>query len=208
MVDLRFHIEGGRNKTQDVDMRRAFKEFFRELDQPDKSVLHCTLHGPRRQAYERFCHALKTRPDEYNVLLVDSEDPMQEEGACWQHVKNRADDKWDKPDGANDDQCQLMVQAIEAWFFADPETLADYDGKGFRKSSLPRRANVEDIAKYSHISALEAATRDTKKGPYHKFKHLPDILITIDPAKVRARAPHCERIFSTLEYRITLDQTT
>ena len=60
---LHFHIEGGCNKTHDTDMRRAFNKFFSELVRPGKSVVHCTLHGPRTQAYKRFCHALKTKPD-------------------------------------------------------------------------------------------------------------------------------------------------
>jgi hypothetical protein len=203
---LHFHIEGGRNrdKVHNTNMRLAFNVFFSELAQHEKSIVQCTLQGSRSQAYRKFCHALKAKPDDYNVLLVDSENPVQKEGACWQHVKHRPEDNWDRPDGANDDQCQLMVQAIEAWFFADPEALTDYYGKDFRKRSLPHRQNVEDIPKDSHIAALEAATRQTQKRLYHKCNHLPDILTKIDPLKVRKRAPHCDRIFTSLGERIKL----
>jgi hypothetical protein len=200
-----FHIEGGRNKTQDIEMRRAFNQFFNEIYQSgNDSNIKVTfmLHGSRRNAYEKFCFALIKNPEVYNVLLVDSEDPVQEFGKCWQHLKDRPDDRWDRPDNVNDDQCQLMCQAIEAWFFADPDGLKSYYGQHFHIGALSRTSNVENIAKRTQINNLETATRGTTKGRYHKYDHLPGILMTIDPLKVKNRAPHCARIFDTLLNRI------
>jgi hypothetical protein len=202
---LRFHIEGGRNKTQDVEMRQAFHVFFSELFDAGKSKdvrVTFMLHGGRKQAYEKFCYALSASPEDYHVLLVDSEDPVEREGKCWQHLKRRTDDKWVKPKGSREDQCQLMAQAVEAWLFADPDSLAAYYKQGFQPNSLPDTLNVETIPRSVHVSSLEAATRNTQKKRYHKYDHLPGILMTIDPRKVRSRAPHCERIFSTLQAKI------
>lgn len=199
------HIEGGRNKTEDVDMRRAFHTFFEELYELGRQydvAVRFKLHGARQRVYDKFCEAMDNDQDSYPVLLVDSEDPVTQTGACWEHVKQRRNDNWDRPTRAQDDQCQLMVQAVESWLFADPEHLAAYYGQGFQRSSLPNRNNVEDVPKDSHIRALEAASRRTQKGRYHKYKHLPDLLLLIDPQKVKDRAPHCKRIFETLGSRI------
>jgi len=57
---------------------------------------------------------------------------------------------------------------------------------------------VETIDKDALARGLKQATRDTKKGEYHKIRHGPGILETIRSSKVRSRASFCERLFSTL----------
>ncbi len=202
---IQLHIEGGSSKNQDIEMRRAFRAFFEELDQAaqsQRSSLKLTLHGKRIAAYAQFCHTLKRDPETYHVLLVDSEDPVQHPGECWRHLRERAADGWERPDGVEEAQCQLMVEAIESWLFADPDALASYYGADFQKSSLPKRRNVEAIPKKDHLGKLEAATRRTQKGVHHKTGHLPDLLRKIDAMKVRQHANHCDRIFVSLSEKI------
>lgn len=91
-----------------------------------------------------------------------------------------------------------MAQAMEAWLLCDPEALASYYGQGFRTNALPGRKNIEEVPKEKLLSILNQATEKTTKGRYHKIWHCRDLLIRIDPAKVRARAPHCERLFQVL----------
>ncbi len=201
MTHIVFHIEGGANKNQDTEMREGFRKFFTELDKAVRSrgnSIRLVLHGSRRETYSQFCHALRNEPEAYHVLLVDSEGPVVRWGECWQHLRERQGDGWEKPTGAGDAQCHLMVQTIEAWFFADPQALQAYYGSEFNVGSLSVRQNVEEIPKDEHLSKLEAASRLTKKGPYHKTRHLPDLLGRVDAAKVRQRAWHCDRIFVTL----------
>ena len=198
---IQLHIEGGSSKNQDIDMRRAFRAFFGQLDQSarsQRSSLTLTLHGTRGAAYAQFCHALKREPETYHVLLIDSEDPVQHLGQCWRHLREREADGWERPDGAEEAQCQLMVETIESWLFADPDCLEAYYGTDFQKSSLPSRQNVEEIPKKEHLERLEAATRRTQKGVYHKTRHLPDLLRAISTQKVRGRAKHCDRLFVSL----------
>ena len=205
MTRIQFHIEGGAGKNLDTEMRRAFHVFFSEINRVAREQggsLRYTLHGPRLIAYKRFCNALRDDPETYHVLLVDSEDPVKRRGECWRHLLERQADGWERPAGTDKAQCQLMVQAVEAWFFADPDTLQAYYGAGFNASSLPTRQNVEAIPKSEHLPSLEAASRQTKKGLYHKTRHLPDILGRISPAKVRERAWHCDRIFVTLAEKL------
>lgn len=91
-----------------------------------------------------------------------------------------------------------MVQAMEAWFVADPDALAKYYGKGFRQ---PKDGNVEAMTKDQLFRSLNLATRDTKKRKYAK-RHCADLLSLLDPARVRQRAHHCDLLFRTLESRI------
>ena len=192
-------------------MRRGFHAFFAELFEAGKKRnmrVVFSLHGGRRQAYERFVYELAARPDDYHVLLVDSESPVADGMVCWQHVQNRPDDHWARPGGSNEDQCQLMAQAVEAWLFADSRALQGYYKQCFLANALPATTNVEDVPKDQHIAALQAATRHTQKKRYHKYDHLPELLMLIDPSRVRERAPHCDLIFRSLSSRIASEDWT
>lgn len=213
---IAFFIEGEENPKDTRDemkLRKTFQKVFGELGSLANSKglkLQFRLYESRRATFEKFCNAFEDgEEDIYPVLLVDSEDPVEcdnllaEPRRCWDHLKDRAADQWERPTGAEDEQCQLMVQAIEAWLFADPDALAEFYGnRGFRKNSLPRRKNVEQIPKAEHLPSLEAATKDTSKGRYHKVKHLSPLLFRLNMKKVRERAPFCDRIFTTLAARI------
>ncbi len=95
-----------------------------------------------------------------------------------------------------------MVQTVEAWLIADPDTLAAFYGQGFLRKALPRRQDVEAIAKADLISALDRATVRTQKGQYHKILHCSYLLGRLNQDRVRARARHCDLLFTTLEARI------
>ena len=206
MTHIVFHIEGGADRSQSGDMRKAFHDFFSELHTlataNGSRIEPVVMHGSRSRAYKGFCHALKTQPGKYHVLLVDSEDSVKHRGECWRHLRERQADGWACPAGVEGAQCHLMVQAVEAWFFADPGKLEEYYEQNFQVSSLPVRQNVEGIPKSEHIAKLEAATRHSQKGLYHKTNHLPALLGKIRAAKVRERAWHCDRIFVTLSERL------
>jgi hypothetical protein len=214
---IAFFVEGEedpRDSRDEMKLRRTFHKVFEELGALADARgirLQFRLYGTRRKAYEKFRESLEKdgSVDVFQVLLVDSEapvacnDPLAEPGACWQHLETRSADRWERPEGAGDEQCQLMVQAIEAWLLADPEALRQFYGRqGFRSNALPRRRDVEDIPTSEHLKCLEAATRDTRKGSYHKVKHLSPLLSRLDIKKVRERAPFCNRIFFTLARRI------
>jgi hypothetical protein len=87
---------------------------------------------------------------------------------------------------------------MESWFLADPETLSKYYGQGFAAGSLRPTRNVEEVPKQKVEAALNLATRHTQKGKYHKMNHGPEILERVNPALLRSRAPHCDRLFETI----------
>ena len=67
---------------------------------------------------------------------------------------------------------------------------------------MPDNPNVEQIDKQSLERSLAMATRQTKKGAYHKTRHAPDILERIRPEVVKSKATYCKRLFDTLAAEI------
>ncbi len=96
-----------------------------------------------------------------------------------------------------------MVELMEAWFLAHPETLSDYYGEGFLSNTIGNTADVERVPKADVLNRLKRATRNTSKGEYHKVKHAPFLLEKLDPHKVQTRAEHCRQLFEAVMARLT-----
>jgi hypothetical protein len=144
-----------------------------------------------------FVDALRTHPNAFNVLLIDSDGP--DDGQLIPNLKSRSE--WDSQvaGSVSDDQIHFMVQVMEAWFLADRNALKAYYDGGFSENQSPPNPNVEQVPKDDVINGLLNATRGTQKKTYHKTKHAPELLTRIDPAKVRNAAPSCDRLFKALE---------
>lgn len=200
VTEIRIYVEGGGDKS---DAKAAIREGFgrfleslRELARERRIRWSITACGSRNAAFDAFRTALETHPDAFVILLVDSEAPVTR--SPWTHLKGR--DGWDSE--LPDEHCHLMVQAVEAWLVADPETLAAYYGQGFHRKALPRRPDVEAVPKNELFEKLDRATVDTKKGTYAKIRHCSDLLGLLNCERVRQRAHHCDLLFTTLEFRI------
>lgn len=201
-MNVRIYVEGGgdHNKALQTQCRRGFSEFFRRagLEGRMPRIVAC---GGRRRAYDSFRTSHENAgPDDLPILLVDSEAPVAEVDP-WEHVRLRAGDGWQRPRGALQDQIHLMVQAMEAWFHADKETVREYYGQGFRLSALSPRLDIDNIPKADLFAGLQMATKACpKKDEYSKGKHSFEILALIDPAKVRASSPaHAGRLLTALD---------
>jgi hypothetical protein len=194
---IRIYVEGGgEGKDGKALMRRGFGEFLGELCARARerrihwNIIAC---GPRNAAFDGFLTALRTHPDAFNVLLVDSEGPVTQ--PLWNHFRSK--DGWNTPN-ISEDHCHLMVQVMEAWFIADVDTLVRFYGTDFRRGAIPRQRDVEAIDKKRIERALRDATRSTQKGAYQKIRHGAELLRRIVPERVRSRAYHCDRLFFTL----------
>jgi len=194
-VSVRIYVEGGFQGSTKSDCRQAFRSFFGKLI-PLRSFT-VIASGDRNSAFKNFCLALKRHPDDYIILLVDSEEAVTT--STWQHLRDRPGDHWRRPDAANEDQAHLMVQAMEAWLLADQQVLTAYYGQGFLAGSLPGQPNIELIPKQDVFRALRDASRKTKKGEYHKTRHGFDLLERIDPARVSAASHHADRLLAVLQ---------
>ena len=176
-------------------IRRGLWTFLREAREAAQARMlewRVVPSGSRTSALRAFQKACRDYPDCFNVLVVDSEGPV---GASpRQHLRDR--DGWsiEQPD----EHCHLMVQMMAAWIIADREALRGFYGQGFQESAIPDSNDVEQVEKAALIPALTRASHNTQKGPYHKIRHAARLLERIDPALVRSKARHCERLFTTL----------
>jgi len=195
-VSVVVFVEGGSQGSAKNGCRQAFRTFFEKVIR--RRSFRVVASGDRGSAFKDFSLAVRQNPDDYNILLVDSEEAVA--AGPWQHLAARQGDEWHRPAGAGDDQAHLMVQVMESWFLADRRTLADYYGQGFTAGSLPGQQNIELISKRDVFTALQLASKNTKtKGEYHKTRHGFDLLEMIDPNLVRAASVHAERLLAVLE---------
>jgi hypothetical protein len=196
--EIRIYVEGGGDRS---DTRAAIREGFNNFLQPLCQLARerrirwsVTACGGRNSALEIFNTALETHSDAFLVLLVDSEAPVV--GGRWKHLQGEAGN-------LPDDHCHLMVQTVEAWLVADPEALAGYYGKGFRRGALPKHDDIEAVSKDDLYKSLQKAVAETKKERYEKIRHCADLLSRLSPDRVRQRARHCDLLFQTVEARIS-----
>lgn len=199
-MKVRIYVEGGgdHNKRLKAGCREGFKKFFGKAGLAGRmpEVMPC---GGRSRAYKDFRTSHENAgPDDFPILLVDSEVPVVQ-AERWEHVRLRVDDGWQRPRGASGDQIHFMVQAMEAWFHADKEKVQEYFGQGFRLASLKSRTDIENIPTADLYDGMQMPTRDCRKGEYSKGQHSFEILALIDPARVRAASPHAGRLLNTLD---------
>lgn len=203
MVSMHIYVEGGGDsKSLRTELRKGFSEFLEQagfIGHMPK-IVAC---GGRQNAFEHFCTAVKTGAPA--MLLVDSEAPVADkhQNQPWRHLAERVGDGWEKPANADDSDCHLMVQCMEAWLIADRQTLQKFFGQDFHANSLPaEKKNIESIPKQRLYSSLENATRKSKKGKYGKGSHSFKLLATTDPNKVTAASPWAKRFVDTLKVKM------
>lgn len=196
--EVRIYVEGGGDcRATKSRVREGFAGFLRELVEIARaghvrwSVIVC---GGRQTAFEAYETAKRQHPEAANVLLVDSERPVT--GSACEHLRQPPDGWAVTP--AEQEHLQLMVQTVEHWLIADLDAVESYYGQGFRRNPIPANVSIEAIGRSDLERGLRAATQDTKKGPYHKTRHCPDLLRTVESSKVREACPHCMRVFRTL----------
>jgi hypothetical protein len=194
---------GGRGKDLPIRCAEGFHKFIAGAGIQNKPrVVAC---GTRRNAYDRYCTAIKN--NEATLLLVDSEAPVHEHHQPsketpdrwkpWAHLLLR--DGWSKPSKSEDEQCHLMVQMMEHWFLADPETLLDFFKDGFNENALPKTRPVEAISKDKLNNGLNNAIKGTTAEGYDKGTHSFAILGRINAAKVAAASPWAKRFIDVLK---------
>ncbi|WP_419939368.1 DUF4276 family protein [Candidatus Palauibacter sp.] len=197
-MSIKLYVEGGGDsKALTTDCRRGFRKFFEKAGLAGQ-MPRIKACGSRQDAYDDFKTALKNGR-EVPMLLVDAEDPFTA-ASSWEHLRNRNGDGWDRPDGASNDHCHLMVQVMESWFLADRPALESFYGQGFQASALPPNPHLEQVIKADVLHGLIRATRNlkTKKESYRKGSDSFEILGRIDPSRVESAAPSAKLLLDVL----------
>jgi len=138
-----------------------------------------------------FGIAIRTHRNSWNILLLDSDAP--DDGQLSKALVARHG--WDK---SHEESIFWMVEMMESWFHADKDVLQKYYGGDFKVGALKANPNVEQISKQDLEDGLKAATRNTQKGKYHKTRHAPYLLESIDPSRVKRAAPNCKKLFDAV----------
>jgi hypothetical protein len=191
------YIEGG---GDGANAKASLRQGFDGLLGKEKSAardrrLHWKLVmcGTRGFAYDAFINAV-ANGEGVAALLVDSEGPLaaSDAEARVRHLRDR--DGWDLSQ-ATSEYVHLMTQCMEAWIVADGDAVAGYYGKGFVKTALPTRQDLEAEPKAHIYAALARATAKTQKGEYHEIRHASQLLPRLDRDKVGVRCP-CFSVFT------------
>ena len=201
MSGVAIYMEGGgEGKDGKASLRQGMDALLQPLKEAARAkVLRWKLVpcGGRDKAFRGFRNAAANGGDAIVVLLVDAEGPVN--GAPRSHLESR--DGWDMS-FASENTINLMVQTMETWIVADPDALSTYYGQNFNGNVLPRRENLEEVAKADVARVLDRATERTRQDRYHKIKHASELLKRIDVERVKHRCPHCARLFDVLERMI------
>ena len=180
--ELRIYFEG------DARLRPGFHKFLSQIVQTARArQCRVDLIATGGTPVADFHAALIAHPNAFNVLVLDSDGPI--DGSLADLYRSK------KLDPKLQDSVFWMVQLMESWFLADIGALKAYYRDGFIESAVTGNPAVEEILNADVYARLKRATKETKRGEYHKTKHAADLLARIDPSRVRSAAPNCDRMF-------------
>ena len=182
MKEIRIYYEGTKL------LREGFHHFLQEIREAGRPKrIKVTAVPTSHQLARSLAKADRSTPESLNVLLLDSEIPLDASTARTRGVGNIPTERlfW-------------MVQSMESWYLAHPEALSGYYGQGFRDSAFRNWTDIETVSRADVDACLAAATRDTRYGRYDKVKHAPSLLVLLDPRQVRGKSRQCRRLFDEL----------
>jgi hypothetical protein len=196
-VSSTIYLEGG-GDARDLQSRcqKGFRKLLERCGYRGRmpKLVAC---GGRGAAFEDFKIALAhARKGDFVALWVDSEDPMADIEAGWEHL--RARDGWDRPAGATDERVLLMTTCMETLIVADRATLAEYYGSDLQESALPSLHELEGRARDAIQNALMHATRKCSNA-YTKGKRSFEVLAELDPATLSKHLPSFARVRRILD---------
>jgi len=191
----RIYLEGGGDsKELHTRCREGFAKLLTRMGFTGR-MPRLVACGGRGAAYDDFRTAMQGRaPSAWVGLWVDSEEPMADLEAAWEHLGNQ--DRWDRPAGASDDDVLLMVTCMETWLVADRDALAKHYGPKLHAKALPSLHDLETRDRHAAQDALEKATVDCT-NPYRKGKRSFALLAAISPDEVGGHCPsfvRCRRV--------------
>ena len=209
-MKVKVYVEGGGDsREQHIRCREGFRKLMEKAGFIG-AMPGFVAGGGREQTFDRFKHACTaTRQNEYPVLLVDSEDPLEVQGDSlgpespvpWAHLKKR--DGWTRPPHANHDQAQLMTTCMETWILADRDALVRFFGQHLDRNALLPLDKLEIRSRHKVQESLQKATARCGKGRgYKKGDRSFKVLAELEPDKLEQVLKHFVRFKRTLRRRL------
>jgi hypothetical protein len=194
---VKIYVEGGGNsKELRFRCRAGFAKLLGRAGFSGRMprIVAC---GSRNATFDRFSTAMVGPPSAgHPIMLVDSEDPVTE--PPWEHLNLR--DRWARPEGASDDQAQLMVTCMETWIMADREALRSCFGSSLQESALLPECNLEKRTRDKVQHALQHASRNCGRGrKYSKGRRSFQVLEKLNPDTLLQHLPYFQRFIETLQ---------
>lgn len=200
-MSARIYLEGGGDsKAGKIACQRGFRNLLEKCGLQDR-MPRLVACGSRNSAYDDFRTAQENGAanSDYIALLVDSEEPVADINATWEHLRQR--DGWTRPAGADNEQVLLMTTCMETWIVADRAALAAHYGQRLQDSALPATDNLERRRRGDVQSGLERATRNCSE-PYAKGPHSFTVLGRLNPDTLEPLLPSFRRARRILAGRL------
>ncbi len=198
------YIEGGGvgPGSKDVDIR--CREGFRKLLEncgfaAQKRMPRLIPCGGRAAAFHEFKLANTNADGNFVALWIDSEEPMHDIEAAWQHLEQY--DQWAQPAGATGEQVLFMTTCMETWFIADRNALQAHFKNKLKDSALPLLNNLESRNRHEVQRGLIHATRNCSNA-YAKGIKSYELLGKLSPAALAEHLPSFTRVRRILGLRL------
>jgi len=199
-LTITIYIEGGGDsKELHTRCREGFRNLLEKCGYIGKmpKLVAC---GGRGSAFSDFKTAHRGGiTGDFDIMLIDSEDPMTDIEAAWNHLRKR--DNWETPEGATDDQVLFMTTCMETWIITDHQVLKDHYGSMLQVSALPSLINLEERGRHEVQNKIAHATRNCKNS-YKKGQRSFEVLAKLTPDLLKQHLPSFERNIEILNQNI------
>ncbi|MEA1866947.1 MAG: DUF4276 family protein, partial [Thermodesulfobacteriota bacterium] len=126
---------GGDSKELHTRCREGFRKLLEKCGY-EGNMPRLVACGGRGAAFADFRSAHGSRaPEDFIVMMIDSEEPLNDTEATWNHLINR--DGWEKPPDTVDEQVLFMTTCMETWIVTDRDGLRNHYGSRLQVSALP-----------------------------------------------------------------------
>jgi Domain of unknown function (DUF4276) len=205
VVSACVYLEGGAtgadSKNLNISCQKAFHKLLERMGFTGRKprLVAC---GGRADVFNRFKTALRSSSTSYIAMWIDSEDPMTDIEAAWEHLESVTTVAvWERPNGAMDDQVLFMTTCMETWIVADRGALREHYKQKLNENPLPHTNGLECKQRHAVQQALETATK-TCANAYAKGRGSFEILQKLDPAVLKQHLPSFARVDRILKEKL------
>jgi len=198
-VSATIYLEGGGDSRElHIRCREGFRKLLENCGFTGR-LPRLAACGGRNAVFDDFQTGHAKGDSDYVGMLIDSEEPLADLEAAWQHLKRH--DGWNKPDGASDEQVLFMTTCMETWIVTDRATLADHYGSNLQESALPPLNDLERRSRQNVQQGLAHATRRCANA-YAKGKRSFVVLGKLSRSALEKHLPSFRRVVRILEEKL------